>query len=252
MRGPIARSLYGNGGAAMRIMMLSQFYPPTIGGEEQHVQGLSAALAARGHSVSVVTLAQADQPPFTLDGEVRVYRVRGAAQRFAALYSDPGRRFAPPAPDPEITLRLRSLVAAERPQIVHGHNWFARSFVPLKRQGGARFVMTLHSYSLTCATERLMYAGAPCSGPGLRRCLACAGDRYGRLKGAVTVAATLSARRFEEAAVDVFLPVSQGVAEGSGIVRRRLPHRVIPNFVPDGVAERADDRLPLLERLPGG
>ena len=55
----------------MRIMMLSQFYPPTIGGEEQHVRGLSRALSARGHSVSVVTLAQEGMPQHALDGVLR-------------------------------------------------------------------------------------------------------------------------------------------------------------------------------------
>jgi hypothetical protein len=38
----------------MRILLLSQFYPPVIGGEERHVRNLGAALAQRGHHVSVV------------------------------------------------------------------------------------------------------------------------------------------------------------------------------------------------------
>jgi Glycosyltransferase Family 4 len=40
----------------MRILMLTQFYPPIIGGEERHVRNLSATLAELGHKVTVATL----------------------------------------------------------------------------------------------------------------------------------------------------------------------------------------------------
>ncbi len=45
----------------MRILMLSQFYPPIIGGAEQHVRTLSIELAARGHDVVVVTMRHEGQ-----------------------------------------------------------------------------------------------------------------------------------------------------------------------------------------------
>ena len=41
----------------MRILMLAQFYPPDIGGEERHVRNLAIALSARGHYVEVLTTA---------------------------------------------------------------------------------------------------------------------------------------------------------------------------------------------------
>ena len=40
----------------MRILMLTQFYHPIIGGEERMVQGLSSELGLRGHEVAVATL----------------------------------------------------------------------------------------------------------------------------------------------------------------------------------------------------
>ena len=40
----------------MRVLMLSEFYPPIIGGMERHVQTLSHELVRRGHHVAVATL----------------------------------------------------------------------------------------------------------------------------------------------------------------------------------------------------
>src|SRR5215217_1744647 len=90
--------------SSVRILMLTQFYPPYIGGEERHVRNLSASLAARGHSVAVATLGNSDLPDFELDQDVRVYRIRGTLQRAEWLFSESGRRHAPPFPDPELGL----------------------------------------------------------------------------------------------------------------------------------------------------
>ena len=50
----------------MRILMLSQFYPPIIGGTEQHVRNLSIELASRGHEVAVATIRHEDQAKFEI------------------------------------------------------------------------------------------------------------------------------------------------------------------------------------------
>ena len=114
----------------MRILMLTQFYPPYIGGEERHVRNLSAHLAARGHEVAVATLGNLDLPAVEQDEGVRVYRIRGTMQRATWLFSDSGRRHAPPFPDPELSLELRRIIAPERPQIVHAHNWLIQRAKP--------------------------------------------------------------------------------------------------------------------------
>ena len=41
---------------SLRILIVSQFYPPVRGGQEQHVRNLCRALLGRGHHVSVATL----------------------------------------------------------------------------------------------------------------------------------------------------------------------------------------------------
>ena len=43
--------------ASVRVLQLTQLYPPVIGGEERHVRNLSTALAGRGHEVHVATFA---------------------------------------------------------------------------------------------------------------------------------------------------------------------------------------------------
>src|SRR5262245_9675549 len=146
----------------MRVLMLTQFYPPTIGGEERHVWNLSAELVARGHDVAVATLWHEGLAEYEQDREVRVYRVRGTMQRTRWLFSETGRRHAPPFPDPETVVALRRLVMRERPDIVHAHNWLVYSFLPLKSWSKARLVVTLHDYSLLCAKKRLVYREARC------------------------------------------------------------------------------------------
>ena len=83
----------------MRILLLSQFYPQVIGGEERHVRNLAAALAHRGHHVSVGTLMHAGSPEPELDGAVRVHRLRGTHAWVRAGDCPPaGRGTGPPHP----------------------------------------------------------------------------------------------------------------------------------------------------------
>ncbi len=226
----------------MRILMLAQFYPPTIGGEEQHVRTLSTELAARGHRVAVATLWHDGLAEFERDGAVRVYRIKGTMQRAAWLFSEAGRRHAPPLPDPELTLALHRVVQAERPQIVHGHNWLVHSFVPIKRLSGARLVVTLHDFSLVCAQKNLLYRDTVvCSGPELRKCLRCVADHYGAAKGVATLLANRAAAGFERGAVDKFLAVSRATATGNGLPEGDVPWEVIPNFLPESEPRVACD-----------
>lgn len=233
----------------MRILMVSDFYPPYLGGVEILVQSLSHELAARGHHLAVATLATGQGPVLELDGPVRVHRIRGSAQRVERLFATPSRPWAPPVPDPEAALALRRIVAREQPDVVHGHDWLARSYLPLARRGRLpAFVMSVHYFTLTCPKKTLMYRGAPCIGPGLVKCLRCAGRHYGRAKGAAVVLGLRAFSPLEAARVALFLPVSTATAEGNGLPDTPLPYEVVPNFVPAEV-----DPAPhatLLEELP--
>lgn len=236
----------------MRILMLAQFYSPIIGGEERHVENLSRALVARGHDVVVATLRHHNLPECEMKDGVRLYRVRGSMQRLGMLFTEKHRQFAPPFPDPEVLGALHRIIREERPEIVHAHNWMIRSFTPLKNWSKARLVMTLHDYSLVCVQRRLMQRGTPCSGPNLAKCLGCAGEFYGLAKGWPTAMANAFWAARERQAVDLFLPVSQAVVEGTQLQKYQVRYRVVPNFVPDQIEEADDEADPHLAQLPPG
>lgn len=232
----------------MRILMVTDFYWPFLGGVEQHVRHLSQALTERGHEVAVVTLRGPGLAASELDGRVRVYRIRSSMQRASRLFSRPERAWAPPFPDPEASLALKRILSHEKPDIVHGHDWLARSFAPLKLGSKAKFVMSLHYYTVSCAKKSLMYNGAPCAGPSPGRCPGCAARHYGAIKGISVLSANWIMRAVDRTLVDVFLPVSRAVAGGNGLTESDK-YRVIPNFIA-GDPGAAPGVEPYLSQLP--
>ncbi len=234
----------------MRILMLTEFYPPFAGGIEHHVRSLSTALVARGHDVAVATQWHEGSAEYEVDRGVHVHRIHSTMERATPLIGDLGRTYAPPFPDPEATLALRKVIIRERPEIVHGHNWIAQSFIPLKAWSGAKFVMSLHMYSLVCAKQSMIYQDAQCSGPGIVKCLRCAGDQFGVAKGTPIALMRWASSPFERKTVDMFLPVSYATAEGNGLTTSDLPFRIIPNFIPDDLTTPHGEWESYLAQLP--
>lgn len=231
--------------------MITDFYWPFEGGVEQHVRRLSRALTTRGHDVAVATLGNKSLDKFERDGQVRIYRLQSTMQRAAWLYAHRERFWAPPFPDPEAAKGLKQIIRQERPEIIHGHDWLVRSFLPLKAGSGARFVMSLHYYTLSCAKKSLMHKGLPCTGPDLTKCLACAANHYGAAKGIPVMLANWVMSARERAVVDMFLPVSQATANGNCLSDGDR-YRVIPNFMPDdeNTAENVNTYLEQLPNIP--
>lgn len=228
----------------MRILMVTQFYSPTIGGQERVVEDLSHELIARGHHVAVVAVQQGGLPRVSDVSGVRVYRIESTSARFFRGYVDPTRPHAPPFVDPKATAELRRVLALEDPDIVHGHDWLIHSFLPLKRRRGPGLVVTLHDHSLICANKRLIRQDEACSGPGPAKCLRCSASHYGPLKGPMIAVGNGVMAPAERALVDMFLPVSQIVADAARLGDRRIRHRVIPNFLPSDTAS-ADEEVNL-------
>jgi len=234
----------------VRILMLSQFYPPTVGGEERHVHDLSVELASRGHAVSVATVWHSGDPEFAIEDGVRVNHVRGLAQRVPGLFAESERMHVPPFPDPGLVWSLRRIIALERPQIVHAHNWLVHSFLPLKTWSGARLVMSLHDYSLVCAVKTLVYKDGLCPGQGLR-CLGHSSEHYGPAKGIPIALANWAMSAVERPLVDMFLAVSEAGAVGNRLVGGKVPYKVIPNFLSDE-SPSVGDWSEYLAKLPDG
>jgi glycosyltransferase involved in cell wall biosynthesis len=232
----------------LKILMVTDYYPPFVGGVEILVSTVSRELVRRGHDVAVATLGADGLPATEVDEGVRVYRIGTTTGRHPRLFKSDTRMWAPPAPDPEAVAGLRRVLAREQPSIVHGHDWLARSYLPLKRRSGPPLVMSLHYFTLSCPKKSLLFEGSPCSGPALGKCLSCAGRHYGRVKGSVVVLAQQAFSRAERALVDVFLPVSEATAADNGLAAGDRRYLVIPNLVPP-----ARDPAPhahLLDQLP--
>src|ERR1700746_491399 len=246
----------------MRILLLAQFFPPDIGGEERHVFNLANTLAGRGHEVAVATQRMVDVPDQeTLASGVRVHRFATVAMRLPGVYWT-SRSHLPPRPDPLGVRERARITRQERPHVVHAHNWIVNSAVALRRSSptGPRFglVLTLHDFSQVCATKRLMRMGSACEGPAVARCLPCATAYYGPAVGPLTAAATAIMRPWKNRAIDHVVCVSNAVASGNHIPRGPNTS-VIPNFVLDeavlggagDVAEgQAEDIPPGLPKEP--
>ncbi|MXG88726.1 glycosyltransferase family 4 protein [Nocardioides flavescens] len=233
----------------MRVMVLAQFYPPVIGGEERHVRNLSLELAARGHDVHVACL-DVGQPPVD-DPGVTVHALSNLGVRVPALYPTADRPLALPIPDPFVTRALGRLVAELRPDVVHAHNWIINSYLPLPAARRLPLVYSLHDYSHVCPTKRLMYLDEGlCSGPTPRKCFTCTTDWYGAGRGPVIQAAVRTGRPVRNRVVDVFTPVSTYVGQANALDEQGVRWEVVPNFVPDALLSSRD--VPRDPALPEG
>jgi glycosyltransferase involved in cell wall biosynthesis len=241
----------------MHILQLSDFYRPVIGGLERHVETLSRELIRLGHTVTVVTLQTGDSPPEeTLDG-VHVIRIRGWSGGRAAFHADASRPFHPTFPDPGVMAMLRRVLQQVRPDVVHSHSWLQYSYFPLHHpQCGPAHVVTLHDQGLSCAKRTLQYTASrtrastgpatgthparPCTGPRLIKCLTCAPEQYGLLKGAAITTGLRGSRPLHKHA-DCYIAISEAVADGS---RPAIPGHcetiVVPTMVPNHLPKLAE------------
>jgi glycosyltransferase involved in cell wall biosynthesis len=228
----------------MHVLQLTDFYRPTIGGLERHVETLSKEMVALGHRSTVVTLKIGDRPDFEVIDGVRVHRISGWSSALAPFYADTARPFHPTVPDPGLMRRLRHLVEQERPDIVHSHSWIQYSYFPLHRRAdGPRHAVTLHDYGLSCAKKTYQQGEQTCTGPAVGKCLACARPQYGTAKAAALVTGLRASRGLLTRA-DAYIAISRAVADSARTV---LPAdadlNVIPSMVPNGMdllAEHAE------------
>ena len=228
----------------MKILLLAQFLPPMLGGEERHVWTLARALAARAHEVTLLGFATGPEEPAESNSEgVRIVRVSTGGSRLPMIYSDPKRPNALPLPDPLVSRAIRNELSRNRFDVVHAHNWIVNSALGPTARAGVPLVMTLHDYSHTCATKRFMEHGKRrCAGPSPARCLSCASSHYGVLTGPIIVAANAWSARRRADQVSHVAAVSSAVAravtfeDDTGWLKGAgLSPEVIPNFIPDDI-----------------
>jgi glycosyltransferase involved in cell wall biosynthesis len=206
----------------VRILHVTEFFPPVRGGLEFHVDGLAAEFARRGHDVHVATLTREARPSRP---EVTVHTVPSPGRLIRR--QDASRPYHPPVPDPATRRALHRLVRDISPDVVHGHNLLAAS-LPTGRRA-VPLVYTAHDYSQVCQLRTLLrYDGELCTGPALTKCLHCGTRMQGAVRAALLTPGTvIGRRRLQPARI---LAVSESVERAlHGCFD--CPIDIVPNFL---------------------
>src|SRR5262245_45692997 len=122
----------------MRIVYLTQSYPPMVSGAALVVQRFAEGMAGRGHSVLVLAASDRRSAYVEEHGCLRVFRLR-------SLYNPlrVGQRFLV---WPQVT--IADELRAFRPDILHWHDPSALSLAGLRAarrlHSGARRLLTVH------------------------------------------------------------------------------------------------------------
>jgi glycosyltransferase involved in cell wall biosynthesis len=266
----------------MRLLLVTDSYPPFIGGADRQIQMIAQAMRDGGHEVAVATPWQPGLARLEDDGGVIVHRLRSLTTRIPWFSKDPRRRSHPPFPDPMTTIGIRRIVKTLRPDIVHSYGWISYSAAAAVSGTDIPLLLSTRDYGNVCAVRNfLYYRGNICDGPAPLKCLRCAAFTYtqddagnsimGRVDAPVRLVHRLRGGGKAAAAVLGILlsrPLLRahlrGLHTNSQFVRfvmdryllevgekqpRPLPlEAVIPSFLPPGETDVADEQL--LQRLP--
>jgi glycogen(starch) synthase len=208
----------------MRVLLVSDFYPPTPGGLEAHVRRLAEALLRRGHDVAVVS---GTRHPDLLSGDASFHYASTILSSAPGLYQNKGLQFPTPFPDPIFRQAVRQAAESWKPDIIHAHGWCAFSSY---WTGAPPLIVTLHDHGLRCPKRSLMRANKECISGSGPRCITCSGDQSvvkrislaGAMHWSVPKLAT-HASKF----IAVSYSVARRASEG-GVAKSKIA--VIPNF----------------------
>jgi len=236
----------------MRLLLVTDAYPPLIGGANRSAQLLAKGMTDRGHVVSVATAWQAGLPSIEEDGRIKIHRVRDLTSRIPWISADPYVHIPPPFPDPEAVWRFKRIVRSFRPDIVHSYGWLSYSCAAALLGSHVPLLLSARDYGNVCAVRTLMHNGSICEGPQLGKCLSCSTRFYGAPKGVVAVAGVFTGRALLRRKTRRLHSVSGYVQQvmhrhlvGS---RSKIAEVVIPNFRPE--AEPAPPDQSILNCLP--
>jgi glycosyltransferase involved in cell wall biosynthesis len=163
----------------MRLLLVTDSYPPFIGGADLQVQMIGRAMHEAGHQVEVVTPWQPGLSELEDDAGVLVHRVRALATRLPWFAKDPARRVHPPFPDPGTIWAMRGIVRRFKPHVVHSYGWISYSAAASILGRNIPLVVSARDYGYVCAVRNyLHFRGSVCSGPAPLKCLRCAAFTY--------------------------------------------------------------------------
>lgn len=173
---------------SLRILLVSDYYPPFIGGAHRQTQLLGRELHKRGHAVNIATMWQSGQPTTQDDEGVLVHRLKDLRTAVPRFTPSSKQHHHPGYPDPLVVWRLRRILQEFQPDIIHAYGWFTYSLAVALQGKAIPLVIAARDYAYGCTTRTLLYHGqTTCSGPAMTKCLGCAAQLYGSPKGWVAV-----------------------------------------------------------------
>jgi glycosyltransferase involved in cell wall biosynthesis len=177
----------------MRVLVVTDHYPPFIGGAQIQSQLLARELRERGQAVAVATVWQNALPALEHDDGIDIYRFR-QLRTLPGLARPKRQHHQPPFPDPVTVFSLRRLIERFKPDVVHSHGWISYSCAAALIGMDIPLIIAARDYGYGCANRTLLRDGKPCSGPALAKCVGCAGRYYGRPKGWLAALGVLGSR----------------------------------------------------------
>ena len=246
-RGRKAAATAGKQG--LRVLLVTDSYPPLVGGATFWSQQVAREMSKRGHEVTLATTWQPNTPAFEEDGEVAVHRLRDLTSRVPGISADPYRHNPPPFPDPEAVLRLRRLIKRTKPDLVHSYGWLTHSVAAALLGSDVPLLVSTQDYGNICALRTLFRHGEICDGAAPAKCLECAGSNYGAAKGAVAVAGIFGSHPLLRRKVTRIHSISRYVAAAiERDLRPPAPIEIVPNFGEDLSGAPVDEEI--LAQLP--
>jgi glycosyltransferase involved in cell wall biosynthesis len=246
----------------MRILIVTDHYPPFIGGAHRQARLLAAGMAERGHDVAVATTWHGGLPPLDWEEHVTVHRLRQLRTVARSLIRDEEQRHQPPFPDPVTVVGLRRLISGFEPDVIHAYGWLAFSVATALGRRQIPMLVSARDYGYFCANRTLLRKGEPCAGPAPLKCATCASDYYsGVPKGLAATAGVYACRPLLARKMTGLHSVSSFVDDvtirylfGPGGPPDNLLRVVIPSFqdvAPDQPVDSSDGEVgAYLARLP--
>jgi glycosyltransferase involved in cell wall biosynthesis len=234
----------------VRLLLVTDYYPPLVGGATRAFEQLAGRLAAEGHEVTVVSAWQRQSPTFELRGGIPVIRLRDSVSRIPGTSVDRDRHTPPPLPDPELVWRLRRLLRRTDPDVIYTFGWLTYSLCVALPRRHPPVILSIRDYGNICPKRSLVRNGRQCNGPGWGKCPPCGREIYGPLKTLLGTVGVLGGRRLIARRVSAVQSCSR-FAETMVLqnllappAAARLPRYVIPDFRDETGAGVAPPALP--------
>lgn len=173
------RDSHGSSGSDLNILLVSHGLPPeSVGGVEQHVEGLATQLVASGHRVHVYTRSgRAGEQGTRVEERGRAFDVTRVVYRYEGLDSL-GSLYRCPTLDRsfEEFLGERAFDVAH----VHHFTGLSTGVLDVLQRRGIPVVVTLHDYWLMCPRGQMWHRrGELCEQVEPERCADCLAPTFG-------------------------------------------------------------------------